>query len=156
MMTYVIFIQTTERDPFVMIVFDWGHSVINGMGETLLSLFWKATTIRIWQHGNRTISLWVEYRSCGVYHAIEWEWFLIYVCSLTAGLDIKSLTLNAASLLLFLLPFPLYFYPTQQKEAIIIVAVAMLLGYLMPPMGWRRPHPYSDDESNVPYPRKSK
>ena len=80
--------------------------------------------------------------------------FVLYSCYSAAGLDIKSLALNLASILLFLLPFPAYFYPEYIKEASAVVVGSLLVSVLMPPIGWRRPHPYSDDPTNYPYPRK--
>jgi hypothetical protein len=67
----------------------------------------------------------------------------------------KSLALNLASILVFILPFVAYFYSEHLQTAILVVAGSMVLSFLVPPVGWRRPHPYSDDPNNVPYPRKS-
>eukprot|EP00538_Stauroneis_constricta_P003830 CAMPEP_0119554018 /NCGR_PEP_ID=MMETSP1352-20130426/6615_1 /TAXON_ID=265584 /ORGANISM="Stauroneis constricta, Strain CCMP1120" /LENGTH=80 /DNA_ID=CAMNT_0007600531 /DNA_START=65 /DNA_END=307 /DNA_ORIENTATION=- len=68
--------------------------------------------------------------------------------------DMKSLLLNLASILLFVLPFSLYFYPENNTIAFGVVAGAFLIGYVAPPLGWKRPHPYSDNPNNLPYPRK--
>lgn len=73
---------------------------------------------------------------------------------LTAGLDLKSLAINFASIVLFILPVAMYLYPEYMKEEIGGVAAAMVLSLLVPPMGWKRPHPYSDMPDNKPYPRK--
>jgi hypothetical protein len=71
-----------------------------------------------------------------------------------AGHDVKSLALNLASILFFLLPFALYLYPELWQQEVGGVALVMILALLVPPMGWMRPHPYSDMPSNLPYPRK--
>ena len=73
---------------------------------------------------------------------------------MTAGTDPKSVALNIASILLFLLSFVAYFYYEYIRQAAIAVVVSFLIAYVTPPMGWRRPHPYSDDPNNRPYPRK--
>ena len=72
-----------------------------------------------------------------------------------AGHDLKSLALNLASTLLILLPFAMYFYSEYNQASIGAVVGSLLLSLLVPPVGWRRPHPYSDDPSNTPYPRKA-
>lgn len=72
-----------------------------------------------------------------------------------AGHDMKSLVLNLFSTLLFLLPFLAYFHSEQLQTGVIVVAASLVLALLVPPIGWRRPHPYSDDPSNLPYPRKA-
>lgn len=72
----------------------------------------------------------------------------------TLGTDIKSLAINLASLLLFVLPFAAYFDRDHWKIYSGVVAVSMVLALLTPPMGWLRPHPYSDFPNNKPYPRK--
>lgn len=73
----------------------------------------------------------------------------------TAGHDLKSLALNLASLLLFVLPIAVFFKSEYWQELCAVVAGSILLSLLVPPVGWRRPHPYSDDPTNLPYPRKS-
>ncbi len=78
------------------------------------------------------------------------------ICSLLlAGHDVKSLVLNFASTMLFMLPIVAFLYSEYWQTATLVVAVSMFLALLVPPVGWRRPHPYSDDPDNVPYPRKS-
>ncbi|VEU39427.1 unnamed protein product [Pseudo-nitzschia multistriata] len=67
------------------------------------------------------------------------------------GLDIKSLAINLATLLLFFLPFAMYFYPEFKNEEMIAVAVGMVVAYFVPPIGSLRPHPYSDIPSNKPF-----
>lgn len=66
----------------------------------------------------------------------------------------KSLAINLASLLLFLLPFAAYFDQEHWQVYCGVVVASMLLALVVPPMGWMRPHPYSDIPSNKPYPRK--
>ena len=73
----------------------------------------------------------------------------------SAGLDLKSLAINFASCVLFVLPLAMYLYPEYMKEEIGAVALSMCLSLLVPPMGWKRPHPYSDMPDNRPYPRKN-
>jgi hypothetical protein len=54
-----------------------------------------------------------------------------------------------------LLPFAAYYYSEHLQTAGAVVVGAFAIAVLIPPIGWRRPHPYSDDPSNYPYPRKS-
>jgi hypothetical protein len=58
-------------------------------------------------------------------------------------------------MLLMLLPFAAYYYSEHLQTAGAVVVGAFAIAVLIPPIGWRRPHPYSDDPSNYPYPRKS-
>ncbi|KAL7433938.1 hypothetical protein ACHAXM_003856 [Skeletonema potamos] len=72
------------------------------------------------------------------------------------GHDIKSLMINLATSLLFFLPFALYYdIQNQQSEHVTlyigIVVGGLLLSLLVPPMGWMRPHPYTDVMGNVPF-----
>ncbi len=78
------------------------------------------------------------------------------------GIDIKSVLLNASSIVFFFFPI-VAFFVTQytelsidDKNRILGGSIATLmalyaLAYIAPPIGWRRPHPYSDDPANVPY-----
>ena len=68
-----------------------------------------------------------------------------------AGHDIKSLTLNLATTILFLLPFALYLYPEYAKEEIGIMLGGFVLAFLAPPVGVLRPHVFSDIPSNTPF-----
>lgn len=71
--------------------------------------------------------------------------------SVLAGLpDLKSLGLNVATTLLILLPFALYFDRASERATIYVgfVVVTFILVLLIPPVGWWRPHPYSDFPSN--------
>lgn len=64
--------------------------------------------------------------------------------------DLKSLGLNIATTLLLLLPFALYFDRASDRSSIYVavVVVTFILAVLIPPVGWWRPHPYSDFPSN--------
>lgn len=67
------------------------------------------------------------------------------------GLDIKSLAINLATLLLFILPFALYFGEEEKAKVYVGVVVAgLLLSLIVPPIGWMRPHPYTDLPGNEP------
>eukprot|EP00523_Entomoneis_sp_CCMP467_P000856 CAMPEP_0168751660 /NCGR_PEP_ID=MMETSP0724-20121128/17953_1 /TAXON_ID=265536 /ORGANISM="Amphiprora sp., Strain CCMP467" /LENGTH=78 /DNA_ID=CAMNT_0008799821 /DNA_START=59 /DNA_END=295 /DNA_ORIENTATION=- len=70
--------------------------------------------------------------------------------SYTTGHEIKSILINIASALLFILPVAAYFYMEHAKEMIAGVAASFALAYIAPPMGWMRPHPYSDMPGNRP------
>jgi hypothetical protein len=85
-----------------------------------------------------------------------------------AGTDIKSVLLNVSSISFFILPFIIYYLSKRQEADLPFsvtvgysgaVAVAILLyavAYITPPMGWRRPHPYSDDPTNLPHNYRAK
>jgi hypothetical protein len=75
----------------------------------------------------------------------------------TAGHDIKSLALNLAMIILFVLPFAIYYYPEYLKEEIGVMVGGFVIAFITPPYGVLRPHPYSDSEHNKPFLfRKSK
>ena len=78
------------------------------------------------------------------------------------GTDIKSVLLNVSSIVFFLFPFFAFF--VSQYDGITIknknllyggsiasTFAIYLLAYIIPPIGWKRPHPYSDDPTNVPF-----
>jgi len=69
---------------------------------------------------------------------------------LTAGTDLKSVLLNLASALLILLPVACYLYAQHTKIFLALVGVIFVLAYVAQPVGWKRPHPYSDDPNNRP------
>ncbi|KAL9184627.1 hypothetical protein ACHAXT_012597 [Thalassiosira profunda] len=67
------------------------------------------------------------------------------------GHDIKSLALNLATFLLFMLPFALYFGEDEKAYTYVGVVVGfLLLAVIVPPVGWMRPHPYTDMPGNEP------
>mmetsp|Transcript_18082 Transcript_18082/g.37089 ORF Transcript_18082/g.37089 Transcript_18082/m.37089 type:complete len:91 (-) Transcript_18082:441-713(-) len=67
------------------------------------------------------------------------------------GHDIKSLVINLATFLLFVLPFGVYFFPEFTKEQCAVVGAGFVLAFLTPPVGVLRPHPYSDMPGNKPF-----
>ena len=76
--------------------------------------------------------------------------------SLKKGHDIKSLVINLATTLLFFLPFALYYdIKEQQSENVTlycgVVVGGLLLSLIVPPVGWMRPHVYTDMVGNVPF-----
>ena len=78
------------------------------------------------------------------------------------GTDIKSVLLNISSIVFFIFPFLAFAvakydgFSISDKNnmygaTIATTIVIYVLAYIAPPIGWRRPHPYSDDPTNVPY-----
>jgi hypothetical protein len=78
-----------------------------------------------------------------------------------AGTDIKSIVLNVSTTAFFLLPIVCYIiaklmdFDEGKKSLCYSIAIGTTivlyaLAYITPPFGWRRPHPYSDDPTNVP------
>lgn len=72
-----------------------------------------------------------------------------------SGHDIKSLGINVASLFLFFLPIACYLFRSVCREMCLATLASFVVAYLLPPVGWKRPHPYSDMPDNVPWPKKS-
>jgi hypothetical protein len=70
--------------------------------------------------------------------------------------DAKSLLINLFSTLLFLLPFACYLDQLNTKYYCGGVLISVILAILAPPLGWKRPHPYTDQHGNTPYPSKNK
>eukprot|EP00527_Entomoneis_sp_CCMP2396_P000336 CAMPEP_0198142788 /NCGR_PEP_ID=MMETSP1443-20131203/5481_1 /TAXON_ID=186043 /ORGANISM="Entomoneis sp., Strain CCMP2396" /LENGTH=80 /DNA_ID=CAMNT_0043805879 /DNA_START=122 /DNA_END=364 /DNA_ORIENTATION=+ len=68
----------------------------------------------------------------------------------TGGHELKSLVINLASFLLIVLPFGIYFYLEHAQTLIAVVAGSFALAFVVPPVGWMRPHPYSDMPGNRP------
>eukprot|EP00522_Entomoneis_paludosa_P003087 CAMPEP_0172475242 /NCGR_PEP_ID=MMETSP1065-20121228/69768_1 /TAXON_ID=265537 /ORGANISM="Amphiprora paludosa, Strain CCMP125" /LENGTH=78 /DNA_ID=CAMNT_0013233439 /DNA_START=88 /DNA_END=324 /DNA_ORIENTATION=+ len=68
----------------------------------------------------------------------------------TTGHELKSILINIATILLFILPVASYIYIDHAKEMIAGVAGSFILAFIAPPMGWMRPHPYSDMPGNRP------
>ena len=60
----------------------------------------------------------------------------------------KSIALNISMFLAFLFPIGCYFYPQNIYIMLMIVALWLLAAFVTPPMGFLRPHPYSDMPSN--------
>ena len=65
--------------------------------------------------------------------------------------SVKSFGLNAATTLLFLTPFLLYFFghfTVNEMPGTRIIGIAnvvmLAIAWFIPPRGWKRPHPYSD------------
>lgn len=79
---------------------------------------------------------------------------VILVVTSKAGTDFKSILINLASAFLFVMPIIIYFNQDRWQKIIGAVAGAFLLAFVAPPLGWKRPHPYSDNPANRPYPRK--
>lgn len=78
------------------------------------------------------------------------------------GTDFKSVLLNISSIVFFIFPFVAFFvsqyngFSINDKNNIYGATIAAtlafyVLAYIAPPIGWRRPHPYSDDPTNVPF-----
>jgi hypothetical protein len=67
--------------------------------------------------------------------------------------DFKSMALNFASCLLLLLPFGAYLYNEHFVYMTGAVILSFAVALLAHPVGWMRPHPYSDIPTNKP--RKS-
>ncbi len=68
------------------------------------------------------------------------------------GHDIKSLAINFATTLVFLLPFALYFGDEGKSKFYAGGVLGVLvLAVILPPIGWMRPHPYSDLPGNKPF-----
>ena len=69
------------------------------------------------------------------------------------GHDIKSLTLNLATTFLFFLPIALYIVTTNEQRLYCCggVVAMLLLAIVVPPMGWMRPHSYTDLPGNTPF-----
>mmetsp|Transcript_240 Transcript_240/g.394 ORF Transcript_240/g.394 Transcript_240/m.394 type:complete len:80 (+) Transcript_240:185-424(+) len=66
------------------------------------------------------------------------------------GTDPKSLAINLATILLFLLPFAVYLDEELTWRYVAIVGGAFAFTLIVPPVGWTRPHPYSDWPRNKP------
>lgn len=72
------------------------------------------------------------------------------------GLDIKSLAINLFTILLFLIPFALYYDGEENGYNYVGgLAAVLVLTLIIPPIGWMRPHPYTDYPVNTPWPRRN-
>eukprot|EP00934_Nitzschia_sp_Nitz4_P004123 Nitzschia sp. Nitz4//scaffold5_size260463//124895//125292//NITZ4_000981-RA/size260463-processed-gene-0.382-mRNA-1//-1//CDS//3329555337//4113//frame0 len=74
----------------------------------------------------------------------------------STGHDMKSIAINIATTLVFLVPFVAYFNNPILVKFCLVAVVGLSIAYVVPPVGYRKPHPYSDDPNNLPYPRKTK
>jgi hypothetical protein len=68
----------------------------------------------------------------------------------SASLDLKSLALNLASFIIFFFPIGCYFYTEYIRHMLAVIGVWSMIAYLTPPIGFLRPHPYSDSSTNRP------
>lgn len=67
------------------------------------------------------------------------------------GHDAKSLAINLATILVFFLPFALYFGERERYAYYFsVVAGFLVIALVVPPVGWMRPHPYTDIPGNTP------
>jgi hypothetical protein len=78
------------------------------------------------------------------------SYIVIFSVAFTAGRDVKSVSLNVASTLLLLLPVALYFLENAQHRWMFggFVGLVLAIAILIPPVGYMRPHPYSDFDDN--------
>jgi len=60
--------------------------------------------------------------------------------------SLKSFGLNVAASLLFATPFLIHFYGHLLMAILGANAATLAFVWLLPPRGWKRPHPYSDQE----------
>ena len=70
------------------------------------------------------------------------------------GTDIKSIFLNIASIFIFLIPFIIYYMYEYMYHYFGITMIIYFISYILSPIGWKRPHPYSDMTSNRTVGRK--
>ena len=54
------------------------------------------------------------------------------------GLDIKSISINLITILLFLLPFISYAHPENARNYVSYWFIGLAIMYLVPPRGWRK------------------
>jgi hypothetical protein len=73
-----------------------------------------------------------------------------------SGLDPKSIVINIATTFLFLLPFLSYFDRGNSMNYVKGVAASFAVAFIVPPVGWMRPHPYTDKPGNTPIGWKQK
>jgi 4-hydroxybenzoate polyprenyltransferase len=64
--------------------------------------------------------------------------------------DSKSVAINFSSALLIVLPAACYLQRERCWWYVGAVALAMAIAFALPPVGWKRPHPYSDMPGNRP------
>jgi len=66
------------------------------------------------------------------------------------GIDPKSLVLNLASSMLFFMPILMYLKMEYFVPYVQATVGVFALAFIVPPVGWLRPHPYSDLPGNKP------
>ena len=76
--------------------------------------------------------------------------------AMISGLDPKSIVINIATTFLFLLPFLSYFDRGNSMNYVKGVAASFAVAFIDPPVGWMRPHPYTDKPGNTPIGWKQK
>lgn len=76
--------------------------------------------------------------------------------AMISGLDPKSIVINIATTFLFLLPFLSYFDRGNSMNYVKGVAASFAVAFIVPPVGWMRPHPYTDKPGNTPIGWKQK
>ena len=62
----------------------------------------------------------------------------------STGRDPKSLAINLATTVFFILPFLAYFDQKNLWSYVALVSILFVVAFIVPPIGWLRPHPYSD------------
>jgi len=65
-----------------------------------------------------------------------------------SGHDVKSLLWNLTMSFIFLCPLPLYSGHLNLNQVLLAILVLYFFSYMKSPIGWKRPHPYSDDPAN--------
>mmetsp|Transcript_19742 Transcript_19742/g.24358 ORF Transcript_19742/g.24358 Transcript_19742/m.24358 type:complete len:80 (-) Transcript_19742:329-568(-) len=69
------------------------------------------------------------------------------------GHDIKSILINIATAICFILPIAIYLNRESMQTYFMVAGGSLFLAMLAPPIGLYRPHPYSDWERNKPWPK---
>ena len=81
--------------------------------------------------------------------SIVYSHFTLHTPPPLAGLpDLKSIVINLATFVLFVLPFCVFFDYERVQFYVGGLVASFAIALLVPPMGWWRPHPYSDHEHN--------
>ncbi|KAJ1447045.1 hypothetical protein M885DRAFT_544226 [Pelagophyceae sp. CCMP2097] len=62
--------------------------------------------------------------------------------------SLKGFALNIATSLLFFAPFVIYAYQDKVMETTAAVVGAFVVTWFVPPVGWKKPHPLSDQPHN--------
>ena len=66
----------------------------------------------------------------------------------SSGHDLKSLLINFFTTVLFLSPLLWYFHTVSNQVLFALNCGTFAIAFVYPPIGWLRPHPYSDFRSN--------